>query len=58
MLGFNKSKSILVFSKKEKDKNLLTYDAVNKILIKNKILAPELYCEEYKKNMFFSQKHD
>ena len=46
----NKSYSILVLSKKEKDKNLLIYDAVNKILIKNKILAPKLYYEEYKKN--------
>ncbi len=46
----NKLNSILVLSKKEKNKNLLTYDAVNKILIKNKILAPKLYFEEYKKN--------
>ena len=33
--------SILVISKKEKLKNLLVYDAINKILIKNKILAPK-----------------
>ena len=42
--------SIIVFSKKEKNKNLLVYDAVNKILIKNKILAPNLYQENYNKN--------
>ena len=32
------NKSIIVISKKEKLKNLLIYDAINKILIKNKIL--------------------
>tara|TARA_A100000164_G_C21847297_1_gene743219 strand:+ start:383 stop:1330 length:948 start_codon:yes stop_codon:yes gene_type:complete len=42
--------SIIVFSKKDKIKNLLVYDAVNKILIKNKILAPKLYNENYYKN--------
>jgi len=42
--------SIIVFSKKEKIKNLLIYDAINKILINNKILAPRLYNENYNKN--------
>ena len=42
--------SILVFSKKEKHKNLLIYDAINKILIKNKILAPNLLSENYLNN--------
>ena len=42
--------SILVYAKKEKLKNLLIYDAINKILIKNKILAPSLYKEYYNKN--------
>ena len=42
--------SIIVFAKKEKFKNLLIYDAINKILNKNKILAPILYKENYKKN--------
>ena len=42
--------SILVFAKKEKFKNLLVYDAINKILNKNKILAPNLYHESYNKN--------
>ena len=43
-------KSIIVFASKEKEKNLLIYDAINKLLIKNKILAPKLYSESYKKN--------
>ena len=42
--------SIVVFSKKEKIKNLLIYDAINKVLNKNKVLAPSLYQEYYKKN--------
>ena len=42
--------SILVLSKKEKLKNLLIYDAINKILIKNKILAPNLLSENYLNN--------
>ena len=42
--------SILVFSKKEKIKNLLVYDAINKVLNKNKILAPQLYNHYYNKN--------
>ena len=42
--------SILVFSKREKYKNLLVYDAINKIFIKNKVLAPKLYNENYNKN--------
>ena len=32
-----KNKSIIVFSNKEKNQNLLIYDAINKILNKNKI---------------------
>ena len=42
--------SIIIFAKKEKEKNLLVYDAVNKLLIKNNILAPKLFDEKYKKN--------
>ena len=45
-----KFSSVIVFSRKEKLKNLLIYDSVNKILIKNKILAPTLYQENYNKN--------
>ena len=44
------NKSVIVFSKKEKSKNLLIYDAINKILIKNKILAPKLFKENYENN--------
>jgi len=44
------NKSIIVISKKEKLKNLLIYDAINKILIKNKILAPNLISENYINN--------
>ena len=39
------NKSIVVISKKEKLKNLLIYDAINRILNKNKILAPSLLSE-------------
>ena len=46
----NQNTSIVVFAKKEKYKNLLVYDSINKILIKNKILAPKLYRENYNKN--------
>ena len=45
-----KNNSIVVFSKKEKVKNLLNYDAINKILIKNKILAPRLINQNYRNN--------
>ena len=41
--------SIVIFAKKEKFKNLVVYDAINKILNKNKILAPYLYNQNYKK---------
>ena len=40
--------TIIVASKKETRKNLLIYDAINKILIKNKIKAPKLICQNYK----------
>ena len=46
----NKKNSIIVYATKEKEKNLLIYDAINSLLIKNKILAPKLYKENYKKN--------
>ena len=45
-----KRKSIFAYAKKEKKKNLLIYDAVNKILIKNRISAPNLISHSYKKN--------
>ena len=48
----NKDKtSIIVFAKKEKQKkSLIIYDAINKILNKNQILAPKLYSYKYNKN--------
>ena len=46
---FKNKSSIVVFAKREKFKNLVVYDAINKILNKNKILAPNLYKENYKK---------
>ena len=45
-----KNNSIVVVANKEKNKNLLTYDAINKILIKNKILAPKLLNQNYFSN--------
>ena len=46
----DKKNSIIVYAKKEKEKNLLVYDAINRLLINNKILAPKLYKENYKQN--------
>ena len=45
-----KRNSIIVYATKEKEKNLLIYDAINSLLIENRILAPKLYEENYKKN--------
>ena len=42
--------SIIVYANKNKKSNLLDYDSVNKILIKNKILAPKLLSENYSEN--------
>ena len=42
--------SVVILAKKDKFKNLLVYDAISKILNKNKILAPKLYKENYKNN--------
>ena len=47
---YRSGKSIIVFCKIEKKNNLLIYDAINKILIKNKIKAPKLLSQNYKKN--------
>ena len=46
LLSYKKNK-ILVFSSKEKYKNLTLYTAVNKYLRKNKILAPKLYSYDF-----------
>ena len=45
-----KKNSILVFANKEKNKNLLIYDSINKILNKNNIIAPKLLSQNYKNN--------
>jgi N-acetylmuramate 1-kinase len=45
-----KPSSIIVYTKKDKKLNLLIYDAINKILIKNNIIAPRLINENYSKN--------
>jgi len=45
-----KRNSIIVFANREKIKNLLIYDSINKILIKNNIIAPKLLSQNYKKN--------
>ena len=46
----NKKSSIIVYAKKEKIKNLLNYDAINKLLFNNKIFAPKLISENFSKN--------
>jgi aminoglycoside/choline kinase family phosphotransferase len=45
-----KKNSIIVFANKEKLKNLLIYDSINKILIKNNIIAPNLLSQNYENN--------
>ena len=45
---FNQS-LILVYCKKEKKKNLVIYDAINNILIKNNLIAPKLIIKITKK---------
>ena len=42
--------SIIIFAKREKKKNLLIYDSINKILIKNNLIAPKLINQKYHLN--------
>ncbi len=42
--------SIIVYCVKNKKSNLLDYDAINKILIKKKVIAPCLISQHYKEN--------
>ena len=42
--------SIIVYCVKNKKSNLLDYDAINKILIKKKVIAPSLISQNYKEN--------
>ncbi len=44
------SSSIIVYANKDKKLNLLIYDAINKIFLKNDILAPKLLNENYSKD--------
>ena len=48
----NNKSSIIVFTKKEKRKNLLIYDGINKILLKNNIVAPKLFLKNILKNLW------
>jgi len=45
-----KLSSIIVYANKNKKSNLLIYDSINKILLKNNIKAPKLLSESYSKN--------
>ena len=42
--------SVIVYCKKQKKSNLVIYDGINQILIKNKLIAPKLINNNYKKN--------
>ena len=45
-----KKTSVFVYSKKQKKINLVIYDAINNILINNKLIAPKLINKRYNKN--------
>ena len=45
-----KKSSIIVYSQREKIKNLLNYDSINKLLLNNKISAPRLLSENFNQN--------
>ena len=45
-----RNSSVIVYCKKNKRSNLVVYDAINNILIKNNLIAPKLINENYKKN--------
>ena len=47
----NKESRIIVFTEKEKYKNLIAYSAINKFLRKNKILCPKLFGYNIKKGI-------
>ena len=47
---YRSKNSIIIFSKKNKKKNLLIYDAINRILNSSGINAPKLLKDNYKKN--------
>jgi len=45
-----KKSSIIIYSQREKIKNLLNYDSINKLLLNNKISAPKLLSENFNQN--------
>ncbi len=47
---FRSENSVIIFSKKDKKKNLLIYDAINRILNSNGINAPKLLKNNYQEN--------
>ena len=44
------SSSVLVFCKKQKKSNLVIYEAINNLLIKENLLAPKMINNNYYKN--------
>ena len=50
-LTINKKKRIIIFSEKEKYKNLILYASINKFLRNNRILSPKFYSHNYKKGV-------
>ena len=46
-----KKNSIIVYAEKEKIKNLLNYDSINKLLLKKNINAPRLLSENFNQNL-------
>ena len=47
-----KTTSIIIYSNKDKRSNLLNYDSVNRILLKNKILAPVLLSKKLQRKFY------
>ena len=45
-----KNSSVIVYCKKEKVSNLVNYESINNILIKNNLIAPKLISQNYKEN--------
>jgi len=45
-----KKSSIIIYSKREKIKNLLNYDSINQLLLKKNVSAPRLLSENFSQN--------
>ena len=54
-LKLNKSNKIVVLAQKEKYKNLIAYSAINKFLRDNKIFAPKVFKQDYKKGIMIME---